>query len=79
MRVVSKERDWDDRARRYIKAELKRAAISYAELARRLTQEGLEETETTIGAKLNRGPLTASFFLATMKAIHREYISLNDL
>jgi hypothetical protein len=79
MSVVSKEREWADRARRYVKAELKRAEVSYAELARRLKDHGLEETEASITAKLNRGTFAATFFLATMKAIGRENVSLTDL
>jgi 3-mercaptopyruvate sulfurtransferase SseA len=79
MDFVSKEREWADRARRYVKAELKRAEVSYAELARRLKDHGLEETEASITAKLNRGTFAATFFLATMKAIGRENVSLTDL
>ncbi len=36
-----------DRARRYVKAELKRAEVSYAELARRLKEHGLDETRNS--------------------------------
>jgi hypothetical protein len=57
MSVVSKEREWADRARRFVKAELRRAEVSYAELARRLGEHGLEETEASIAGKLNRGTL----------------------
>ena len=79
MNVVSKEREWANRARRYVKAELKRAEVSYAELARRLKEHGLEETEASITAKLNRGTFAATFFLATMKAIGREQVNIADL
>lgn len=79
MIVVTKEREWADRARRFVKAELKRAEVSYAELARRLKEHGLEETEASITAKLNRGTFAATFFLATMKAIGRDAINLADL
>lgn len=79
MGFVSREREWADRARRYVKAELKRAEISYAELARRLKEHGLEETEASITAKLNRGTFAATFFLATMKAIGREQVNLTDV
>ena len=41
MSVASKEREWANRARRFVKAELKRAEVSYAELARRLGEHGL--------------------------------------
>ena len=79
MRVAAKEREWADRARRYVKTELKRAGVGYAELARRLKEHGLEETEASITAKLNRGTFAATFFLATMKAIGRENVNLGDL
>jgi hypothetical protein len=79
MTIASKEREWADRARRFVKAELKRAEISYAELARRLKDHGLEETEASITAKLNRGTFAATFFLATMKAIGRQSVNLEDV
>ncbi len=79
MNIASREKEWADRARRYVKAELKRAEISYAELARRLKEHGLEETEASITAKLNRGTFAATFFLATMMAIGRETVNLGDV
>jgi hypothetical protein len=79
MSVATKEREWADRARRFVKAELKRAEISYAELARRLKEHGLEETEASITAKLNRGTFAATFFLASMKAIGRQTVNLEDV
>ncbi len=79
MSIGTKEREWADRARRFAKAELKRAEVSYAELARRLKDHGLEETEASITAKLNRGTFAATFFLATMKAIGRQTVNLEDL
>ena len=77
--LATREREWADRARRFVKAELKRAEVSYAELARRLKEHGLEETEASITAKLNRGTFAATFFLVTMKAIGRENVNLADL
>lgn len=79
MSLATKEREWADRARRYVKAELKRAEVSYAELARRLKEHGLEETEASITAKLNRGTFAATFFLATMRAIGRQTVNLEDI
>jgi hypothetical protein len=78
MSIATKEREWADRARRFVKVELKRAEVSYAELARRLKEHGLEETEASITAKLNRGTFAATFFLATMKAIGRQTVNLED-
>jgi hypothetical protein len=79
MTVESMEREWANRARRFVKAELKRAEVSYAELARRLKEHGLEETEASITAKLNRGTFAATFFLATMKAIGRQTVNLEEV
>jgi hypothetical protein len=79
MSVTSREKEWADRARRFVKAELKRAEVSYKELAERLKEHGLEETEASITAKLNRGTFAATFFLATMLAIGRESVSLTDI
>jgi hypothetical protein len=78
--VTEREREWTHRARRFLRAEIKRAEIGYAELARRLREEhGLPETEASIANKLSRGTFAATFFLATMKAIGRENVNLADL
>jgi len=77
--VREKEREWAHRARRFLRAEIKRAEVGYAELAKRLKQHGLEETEASIASKLSRGTFAATFFLATMKAIGRDHINLADL
>jgi hypothetical protein len=80
MGFISKEREWAERAKRLVKAELKRADVTYEELARRLRDEhGLEKTAASIGNKLSRGTFAATFFLATMKAIGREQVNLVDL
>jgi len=79
MDIASKEREWADRARRYVKAELKRAEVGYAELARRLKEHGLEETEASITSKLNRGTFAATFFLASMKAIGKQHVNLEEV
>ena len=39
---------WQTLAKRHIKAELKRAGVGYVELARRLTEAGLPETEGSV-------------------------------
>jgi hypothetical protein len=79
MDFVSKEREWADRAKRLVKAELKRADVSYHQLAEMLREHGLEETEGSISNKLSRGTFPASFFLAVMKAIGRENVNLVDI
>ena len=70
---------WADCARRFLKAELKRADVTYEDLASRLSEMGLDETKASIASKLSRGSFAATFFLATLKAIGRETISIADI
>ena len=69
---------WADHARRHLKAELKRANIGYAELARRLTEMEIPETETSVAAKVNRGVFPAWFLFAVMRAIGVHTLRVED-
>ena len=71
--------EWGERAKRFIKAELKRADVTYEELAARLTGMGMSETKASVSNKISRGGFPASFFLASMKAIGRDVVRLDDL
>jgi Domain of unknown function (DUF6471) len=79
MAITDREREWGMRASRFVKAELKRAGVGYKELADRLNEHGLQETETSIAGKLARGAFAVSFFFATMKAIGRQTVNLEEL
>lgn len=73
------EQDWSETAKRLVKAELKRADMTYEDLAGRLSALGLPETKASVSNKISRGGFPASFFLATMKVIGRDVIRLEDL
>jgi hypothetical protein len=74
------ERQWAERSKRFIKAELKRADVTYEELARRLREHhGLNETKVSVANKLSRGTFSASFFFAAMKAIGRQTVNLEEV
>lgn len=77
--MPQKQPSWEERAKRYLKAELKRADISYKELADRLAKHGLQETEASIASKLSRGTFAATFFLASLVAIGCETVSLENI
>jgi len=80
MALADREREWADKARRYLKAELKRADVTYAELARRLRDHGFtDETEGSVTAKLARGTFAVSFFLAVLTVLEIEGLQLTDL
>jgi hypothetical protein len=79
MAATDKEKEWGDRARRFLKAELRRANIGYRELAERLNAHGLQETEVTITGKLARGAFSAAFLLACLAALELDGVRLEDL
>jgi hypothetical protein len=72
------EKDWSERVKRLLKAELTRRDISYRELAERLDAIGVKETERNISNKISRGGFTAAFFFQVMEAINVKTIHLDD-
>lgn len=77
--MTEKEREWRNRARRFLQTELRHAGIGYKELAERLNKNGLEETETSVAGKLVRGGFAAAFFLACLAAFELKGVQLEDL
>ena len=76
--MVGTSEKWADHARRHLKAELKRADVGYAELAKRLTEMGIPETDTSVSAKVNRGAFPAWFLFAVMRAIGAHTLRVED-
>ena len=79
MALAKTEREWAERAARHLKAELKRADLTYNELADRLKKHGFDESKASIANKLARATLTAHFFLASLVAIGCETITLENI
>lgn len=67
--VAATSDEWADLAKRNLKGEMARAGVKYAELAKRLTDMGLPETEAGVQVKINRGAFPAWFMLAALKAL----------
>jgi hypothetical protein len=70
-------RDWQAQAKGIIRGELKRRNLSYADLAGKLAEIGVKDTERNIANKIARGGFTAVFFLQCMEAIGVQNIHLN--
>ena len=79
MSTESKAKSWEDRARLFLKAEIKRADVTYEELAERLKAHSLNENAASIANKLARGTFAATFFLACLAALELEGIRLEDI
>lgn len=63
------DKEWQDRVKGILKAELKRRNVSYKQLAQRLEEMGIHETERNIANKISRGGFSATFFVQCLLAI----------
>src|ERR1700687_5980822 len=79
MGLAKTEEEWGTRASAFLKAKMKEADITYAELAKRLKKHGLKETEAGITMKLKRGTFAATFFLACLAAMELEGVVLEEI
>jgi hypothetical protein len=68
------EKEWENRVKGMLKAELKRRNVTYAELVGKLADVGVMDSEPNIRNKISRGKFTAVFFVQCLTAI-----GVNDL
>jgi hypothetical protein len=67
MGLAKSEAEIAERVAAFLKAELRKADVTYKELAKRLKKHGLPtETVDSVKAKLNRGTFSATFLLASL-------------
>ena len=71
------DKEWQDRVRGMLRAELARRNLSYADLADRLRMIGVEDTPKNLSNKIARGRFTAAFFMQCMRAIGCRTIHLD--
>ena len=70
MGPAKSEAELQERASAYLKVELEKAEVTYAELAKRLKKHGFQnETEDSIKAKLKRGKFAATFLHACLASL----------
>ena len=80
MGLAKTEEELADRASRFLKAELKRADMTYDQLAEKLKKHGFQnETTDSIKSKLKRGTFAATFLLACLAALEMDGIRLEDI
>jgi hypothetical protein len=73
------EEEWGKRAAAHLKAEMKKAEVTYAEMVKRLKKHGFKESLGSFTMKLNRAAFSASFLLACLAALELEGVRLEDL
>ena len=66
---MSDSPEYEAKVQRLLKAELKRAGVTYAQLSEKLAAMGIQEAEPNIRNKLARGKFSAAFMLECLTAI----------
>jgi hypothetical protein len=79
MAYAKTEEEWGSRASAFLKAEMKKAEVTYAEMIKRLKKHGFKETEASLTMKLKRGAFSASFLLASLAALELDGVRLEDV
>jgi len=67
--------NWENEARRIVRAELVRRGVTYQGLASLLQSIGVRETERSIANKMSRGTFSFVFVLQCFKAIGAEWVN----
>lgn len=68
----------DGEAKRILRSEMARRAISYEDLVARLAEAGVKETNASLRNKLSRGSFTADFFLQSLAAMKVSSLRLDE-
>ncbi len=71
------EKEWEDRVKNLLKAELKRKGVTYAELVGKLAAIGVHDSEPNIRNKISRGKFTAVFLVQCLEAIGVENVRIS--
>jgi len=69
---------YETRAKNLLKGELKRRGITYAQLAAKLADIGVQENERNLNNKISRGGFTAAFLVECLDAIGCRTVHLED-
>lgn len=69
--------EYETRAKNLLKAELKRRGLTYKQLAEKLAEIGVAETERNLNNKVSRGGFTAAFLLQVLAAIGAKELRLD--
>jgi hypothetical protein len=68
--------EYETKAKNLLKGELKRRGITYAQLAEKLAEIGVQENERNLNNKISRGGFSAAFLLQCLTVISARSITL---
>jgi hypothetical protein len=69
--------EFEARAKNLLKGQLKTKGITYAQLAEKLAEIGIEENERNLNNKISRGGFSAAFLLQCLVAIGSDHLRLD--
>ena len=72
------DKEWEDRVKAMLKAELKRKNVTYAQLVGKLAEIGVMDSEPNVRNKISRGKFTAVFLIQCLEAIGASSLRLSD-
>ncbi len=72
------DRQWQDRVKGLLKGELKKRGVSYKQLAEKLEEIGIHETDRNIANKLARGGFSAVFLVQCLDVIGCDLLRLGQ-
>lgn len=75
---MATDEEWAEILKRLFKAELKRKGVSYKELADKLGELGIADTEANIKNKISRGGFSAVYLLQCLTAIGCRSLELRE-
>ncbi len=75
--AVAIEENWEQKLSQFLKAELKLRGVKYAELADRLREIGVSETQGSIGNKMARGTFSAVFLAQCLHVIGSDRLRMD--
>lgn len=71
--------DWTQASSRLLRSEVARSGLTLAQLAQKLNELGLEETEGSVKSKLHRGTFSTAFLLQCMTVLGRTRVELDGV
>jgi 3-mercaptopyruvate sulfurtransferase SseA len=75
---MATDEEWAEKVKAMLKAELKRKGVSYKELAEKLGDMGIADTEANIKNKISRGGFSAVYLIQCLTAIGCRSLDLRE-
>ena len=70
------EKDWEELAKNILRAAMMQRGVSYAALADKLGEIGVQDNELNLRNKVSRGRFTAVFLMQCLRALGAEWIHI---